>query len=452
MLGPDHANDSTGPIPAIVYFLRKYGVSIDADVWHIHMAIFTNAGRFVTFSNSLVWNCLPESGVFVLGLGALYAVESTWQVLSIYSSVFMIFAYRQCRRANHHKHRHQEELANRRELMDLDVREFLTEFVSVIDEYLTGINKDLNSVESVVFGAVKELGVSFNNLSNHCSTEKDLIIQLTSRLDSLVNDDTGNLSLEDIVKTTKQVLGNLITFIIEMSKGGVLIVNRIDDVMIHMDEMNRNLQDIQSIAAQTNLLALNASIEAARAGEKGKGFSVVADEIRSLATTSNEMSNRITRTVHASRKEIDDVKGIICEYASKDISEALDLNEKVISMMSELKEFNLMLENTLKDVSNVTSEIETNVNKSVQALQFEDIVTQRLAQSLKASEQFNCFVINLSTQAGYKDCEQCEYSCPQSICNGGLRQKIVALRQELMQNLHRPVTQTDLQEGDIEFF
>jgi len=70
-------------------------------------------------------------------------------------------------------------------------------------------------------------------------------------------------------------------------------------------EISNSIAEVSKIARQTNMLALNASIEAARAGQHGKGFSVVAEEVRNLAKSSNEAAERITALVSGSSKRIE---------------------------------------------------------------------------------------------------------------------------------------------------
>ena len=214
------------------------------------------------------------------------------------------------------------------------------------------------------------------------------------------------------------------------------------------------LGEIEGIAKQTNLLALNAAIEAARAGEAGRGFAVVADEVRDLSGRTNHFSQQIRDSLSKMQATIEATEKAINQMAAQDMTFALTSKSDVELAMVGITEMNRRTEGSVAELNTIADQVEKSLNQAIMSLQFQDMVTQLLGHAGCRLDVLDEILVDEQRMAGIMN----DTANPEAalvalseICLhvDQISQKMGVISQKVDNN---PVNQTGFASGEVELF
>lgn len=181
----------------------------------------------------------------------------------------------------------------------------------------TGVQKQRNQLEQVA-SAMTQMAASSAEVMRH-SDEAVAASQMAN--------DQGN----EAKVVTVEAMGSVDNLASQVAES----VTIMRDLKLETDNISQMLSVISDIAEQTNLLALNAAIEAARAGEQGRGFAVVADEVRNLATRTQQSTREITEII--SRLQAGAQRAVdAMEDGHKKAEEGVEYTERTAEALAEI--------------------------------------------------------------------------------------------------------------------
>lgn len=315
--------------------------------------------------------------------------------------------------------------------------------LATLQQQIQHISDENRQINSLQHDAINTLNDTFQGMSAQTDAEDRM-------LHSLIDHDDKGQNFSDFIDETESVMTYLADTVLRTSEESRQIMQKLEVMSASVDGVISLLDDVKDIASQTNLLALNAAIEAARAGEAGRGFAVVADEVRKLSQKSDTFSDEISDITMSVKNTLEDALKKVSDVITTDTDIAISSRHKVSEVSSRMTQLNDKTQQVITSTGEVSRTISALVNQAVTSLQSEDLCNQLSHHIDKRLETLNELAeLLLALQYAQSQPDNLD-NCRQMLDK--VKHSADALKPRIAATEHKSVTQQNLDTGTVELF
>jgi len=242
----------------------------------------------------------------------------------------------------------------------------IAEAIKCSIDVMNFVAKILPESAKTVENASCKLSKQFKDLAGSAAMQSETVQDLVATMGTIpINNQV--ISLDEFVAIFNSALDDAVNKLLFVSKKSLEMVYGMTDTIESVQDIERFSREIQLITKQTHLLALNAGIEAAQAGEKGKGFSVVADEVKIVSTKISKLSQAMNLRAKDVNKRIKDNYEVLQEVATIDMESNLHVKERLDSLMHGL----VRQSNQAMEIMRESVDCSKNISQVIQGLTIE---------------------------------------------------------------------------------
>ncbi|MFQ2203809.1 methyl-accepting chemotaxis protein [Aeromonas hydrophila] len=293
--------------------------------------------------------------------------------------------------------------------LKVEGRDELAQVATGFNNFVAKIHGSIEQVASnsrQLAATANEVATKAQLTQHNCTAQRDRTVQVATAIHEMgatVSEIAGNASLAADVAKQANEQADAGALVVAQARHGIVglsgeieqVAGVIESLASQTDSIGSILDTIRSISEQTNLLALNAAIEAARAGEQGRGFAVVADEVRNLASRSAASTAEIQGMINRLQEQSARAVSAMAQGRNQSLDVVNQADEangalgQITAHITQISDMNIQVATATEEQSSVVGEINRNVEDINQLTMETADIAHQLTESSRSLQHLS---------------------------------------------------------------